>query len=478
MRILLVDVSAIAHPAWHVTADDPNPNAMSEAIVSRVRSLAGDHDRVAVCVERGKSFRCEISEAYKAHRESKPAAFYFQYDRAVEVLEKDGYLVLGYPMFEADDIVATATAWLRAQTPPHEVTFASSDKDLSCLIGDGVAMYSLTSNTLRNADGVREKWHVEPSQMPDFLALTGDSSDNIAGAKGVGPVKAADLLKRFGSLVGIYSAVEGKTPEESGIKPALHAALKEHALTVNLARKLVTLRTDAPIDCAAILTEREQKPLVPVEDEPMTDEQTPESVTDEAPEMAGEPVPPAPMPPAKVEAAPIQTTALAVALVEWERSLEPMNSEQCKSLSARLFNSRMLSGYGNPDAVLGAILLGRELGLGAMSSLRGIHCVEGRYALSADMMVALVLRSPECEYFEPAELTDTKATYRAKKRGRPELVMSFDISEAERAGLVKDKSGWKKWPLDMCAARCAARLARKLFPKECLGLYVPEELES
>jgi 5'-3' exonuclease len=439
---------------------------------------------VVVCCDSGRSFRRDISPDYKATRPDRNEVLVYQGDLARETLADDGYTVLAANGFEADDLVATACTWLRSQNPPHEVVIATADKDLCQLVGDGVVNYNLTSNSIRDAAGVKEKYGVTPEQMGDWLALVGDSSDNIKGAPGIGEKTAAGLLGKFGSLVGIYCAIEGKTEPPAGFKPATFASLRDHQATVSLARKLVTLRTDAPIDFTQLLAERAPKDLK--ED---TVSETDTTANTEAPEIEAEIVPPVPAPPAQPTVASTKpngnsktaefATPPSAALVTttWERSLEPTDLGTAYKLAQHLHNSRLFSAYGNADAVMSVILSGRSLGLDAMTALRSIHLVEGKPTMSAQLMVGLVLRSGKAEYFDLVESTDEKATYVTLRKGRTTPVqMSFSMEDARRAGVVKEKSGWAKFPRAMLRARAASDLCRAVYPDICANVYTPDEL--
>jgi 5'-3' exonuclease len=545
MKVVLLDLSSIAHPIWHVSGNDPDPDHVSTATIARVRQIAADYGRAVVCCDSRKSFRREMCPDYKANREAKPESLFYQIDRAKQVLRDDGYPVLESDGFEADDVIATCVRLLSPVEELEEIVVASSDKDLAQLVRgvdpDGrapsVRVLALSNNELRGVVEVRAKFGVGPSLVGDWLALVGDASDNIKGAPGIGDKKATALLSKFGSLVGVFGAVEGSTPEAWAARfngspegrliggPAVFASLKENGSQVALARKLVELRTDVPITLEAILEKRAPKPLASIDDDEAEDpfarsdatyaekpphngetlrgkwefeqferamqQPEPEHETETAmqtqqivDQQTGEVIEqqvqvqtaPTPQTNGNGKAAPAPEFArLLQQPTQWEKALEPSGPGEAIKIAGRLFNSRMFAGYGNEDAVLSAILLGRELGLGAMGSLRGIHNVEGRHSLSADLMVALVLRSGKCEYFDPVELTAGKAVYKTKRVGREEFRMTFTLDEAEQAGLVKDKSGWKKWPIDMCKARCIARIARAIYPDVCFGLYTPEE---
>ena len=151
-------------------------------------------------------------------------------------------------------------------------------------------------------------------------------------------------------------------------------------------------------------------------------------------------------------------------------------------LSQSLHKSHMFEGYGSPEAVLSTVLLGRELGLPAMASLRSVHNIKGKHALSAELMVALVLKSGLAEYFQLVETTDQVCTYETKRKGtaKPQR-LSYTIEQATKAGLLFVKPGkqdgpWQKMPTQMLRARCKSELARLEYPDILAGLYTPEEL--
>lgn len=461
MKVLLIDVSAIAHPLFHVTADDPNPNAISDGIVSKVRSLSGGYDRTAICIERGKSFRCDISAEYKAHREAKPASFYAQYDRAVDILGKDGHLVLGAATFEADDIIATATGWLVERE--HDVVIATGDKDLLQLVSSKVAVYSLQKAAIIGQAGVVEKFGVLPAQMREYLSLVGDSSDGVQGAKGIGPVKAKELLSRFQSVAGIYAALNAG---DASIANGTAKALRESAGQVQLASKLVALRFDAPIDCEAILAERKPQPLVAVEDD------------DPIGELDGEEVTPAPAPTATVTAtaAPANDSTSLVP-VKWEMQLEPANPGGAMALAKHLMNSRALSGYGTPEAILAVIIAGREMGIPAMAALRGFCVIDNkRLGMYAQFAHGLVLRSGLAERLTCTETTAEKSTWVTKRKGFAEQSLTYTIEEAKTSGIIKSGGAWETRPKEMCRKQALHELLRMVYPDVVGNLYDPDEM--
>lgn len=157
-------------------------------------------------------------------------------------------------------------------------------------------------------------------------------------------------------------------------------------------------------------------------------------------------------------------------------ALEPTTIDQAFWLAQQLLKSGLLGkAIQKPEAAFAVILAGRELGLTAMQSLRSLHLIEGKPTLSADLMVALVKRSPLCKSFKLIESTGDRATYEANREGEGVTRMSFTIDEAKAAG-VTGKDNWKKYPAAMLRARCIAALARVVFPDLLLGVYENDEL--
>jgi hypothetical protein len=166
--------------------------------------------------------------------------------------------------------------------------------------------------------------------------------------------------------------------------------------------------------------------------------------------------------------------------VDYERQLDPRSMKDARILAQDMHASRMFIGtYGTPQGVLSTVMLGRELGLPAMASLRQIHIVEGKHTLSAQLMVALVLKSGLAKYFEPEEFDDKHAVFVTHRKGQRKPVrMEHTIVMAQTAGLVKPNSNWVKVPIDMLCARAQSRLCRMVYPDVVGGLYTPDEIEE
>src|SRR5205809_6666455 len=198
----------------------------------------------------GVSFRHETYAEYKATREKLTQELQQDFDRSVErieqILEAFGVPVVGVDGYEADDVIGTlATAGVAQGL---EVVIVSGDKDFYQLIGPGVALL----NPGRGGPAaVEEHWvdqsnasnrlGVPPERVVDYLALVGDSSDNVPGVRGVGEKTALELLKTFGDLDAILAhadRIPGKRARE---------AVLQHADLARLSRELVTIRRDVPV---------------------------------------------------------------------------------------------------------------------------------------------------------------------------------------------------------------------------------------
>lgn len=494
-ELVLVDLSSIAHPIWHMSQAEPDANATSQRIVARVRALASAHPHAAICCDSGRSFRNEISQAYKANRPESDAPLQHQITLAREQLAADGFPIWAAKGFEADDVIASATA--RALTLEGvTVLVVSADKDLLQLVGPRVRAMSAKTGDIIDEAAVFAKFGVKPEQMRDYLCLVGDSSDNVKGAKGIGPKKAAELLAYNGSLAGIY---ERLNTNGSDFKPALATSLREFEEHMPITRDLITLRTDVEIPFEAISAERvaheaesfgmdEENAMETDLQQPTVELVQPKDAAASG-EAAKEKVTDLPGNGAAVASSASRLnseTAIAVrdaeilpAPKEWERGLDPRSQKEAIVLAKHVYESRLFSAYGTPQGVLTTIMLGRELGLPAMASLRQIHIIEGRHGLSAQLMVALILKSGLAEYFEPLEFDELHATYETLRRGaRNPVKLTHTIEMARTAQLLKKDSNWEKVPTDMLVSRATSRLARMIYPDVVGSLYTPEELRD
>ena len=166
-----------------------------------------------------------------------------------------------------------------------------------------------------------------------------------------------------------------------------------------------------------------------------------------------------------------------LAVVDSRAAVAAHSISDVQHLAAAAFKAGWC-GVKSAEEALIRMVTGCELGLSPMQALRGIYVLNGKPALYADAMIAVVLQSPACEYFLLTASTDAIATYETKRKGAPKpTTMSFTLEEAKRAGLLRNPT-WGAYPAAMLRARAATALARVVYPDVCAGLYDPEELES
>jgi 5'-3' exonuclease len=495
-KILLIDLGSVYWQAWHSSVNE-EVSAAHDRAVAQVRRVRDGFDLVAVCCDSPRSLRREKFPTYKANRPDKDVSALEQLRRVKETLTADGLLLWQADGYEADDVIAAATA--AALTRDMEITIASSDKDLLQLVSDRVTVRSLkTDNVYRPAD-VQTRYGVAPAQMRDWLALVGDKSDNIAGVPGVGEKTAAELLTRFSSARGILEALVSGVPVS---KPKIEESLRNHHEALSQAIELVTLRSDAPINFEQIFEKRELKPLVDAEWDEVESPAAEEVAVPNAQEAEAHPTasagPAYEATVAGVRIAPQPKPSTALAKVDggegWSLALEPTSTRDAFMMAKALFNSRLYSNYPSAEAIFAVILRGRSLGLDATTALANFHVVEGKPTMSATLIRGLVLKSGKAEYFDLVETTEEQATYAAKRKGSAhEVKLTFTIKDAANAGLVtwseKDRefhgvsrsgkpSNWDKWRRTMLRHRCAVELAREVFADVCAGLYTADEISE
>lgn len=163
-------------------------------------------------------------------------------------------------------------------------------------------------------------------------------------------------------------------------------------------------------------------------------------------------------------------------LVSYNRSLEPQSVTEALSVAER-FARVGFCGVKSADEALIRILAGRDFGLGVVASMGAIYVVHGRPGLSAVLMHALALQSPNCERFECVAESATSVTYAVKRKGGVEQRVTWDMQRAQRAGLAGGDN-WRKYPEAMLHARARAEAARRVFPDVLLNYQGVEELQD
>ena len=217
-RIYLVDAHGYLHRAYH--ALPPLTTSSGEpvgALLGFARMLLAlirreNPEYLAVCFDApGPTFRHKLFERYKATRKPIDEDLKKQLALARDLVAAMGLPRTEVPGWEADDLIATLAK--RAESEGMQVVVVSGDKDALQLVDERVRVLNEAKGVLLDAGKVEEKFGVSPSQIVDYLSLVGDVSDNVPGAPGIGPVGAAKLLRRFGSLDDVLQAARRRDPE-------------------------------------------------------------------------------------------------------------------------------------------------------------------------------------------------------------------------------------------------------------------------
>jgi DNA polymerase-1 len=199
-------------------------------------------ERMVVVFDAGRqNFRSEIFPEYKANRGAPPEDLQVQMEHFRPIVEGFRWPVLAIGGVEADDVIATLVE--KARERRWEVVIYSADKDLTQLVGDGVSMIDALHQKTYTREAVIEKYGVPPEQVADYLALIGDTSDNIPGMPGVGGKTAATLLATYGSIEKLIEA----NPVVPRLKVKQPFGDPETIERVRLSRKLVELRRDVAV---------------------------------------------------------------------------------------------------------------------------------------------------------------------------------------------------------------------------------------
>ncbi len=248
--LYLVDLSGYVFRAYHAIAPlSSSKGEPTHAVMGTVNMLqkivnGRKPDMFAVAMDsRVPNFRKAIDDRYKANRPPPPPDLKQQMGRCEEIVRAYNVPVYQEDGVEADDVIASVVA-RAVQDPGVRVVIVSADKDLMQLVRDGddrVVLWDSMRDRVYGPDEVKEKFGVVPSRLRDFLALTGDTSDNVPGVPSVGPKTASDLLNQYETLEGLYAHLDD-------IKRAkLRDALRDNEADARISQRLVTLKSDCDI---------------------------------------------------------------------------------------------------------------------------------------------------------------------------------------------------------------------------------------
>ena len=255
-ELLLIDGNSLAYRAFFAlpesiaTSTGIPTNAIFGLASMLVKILTEYGQRPTVVVwDGGYTGRKELYPEYKAQRSSRPDLLKEQWPHFEPLIEAFGYRNLRVEGYEADDVIASIAELAKhagEDGAPIPVMVLTGDRDAFQLVDDSTRIMApgrgITDTKVYDTQGVIDRYGITPEQVPDFIGLKGDTSDNIPGVPGIGDKTAADLLQRFGSLETVLASVD----EISGAKRKEN--LTEHADDARLSKQLATAKRDIPLD--------------------------------------------------------------------------------------------------------------------------------------------------------------------------------------------------------------------------------------
>ena len=241
-KLVLVDGSSYLFRAYHglpkLTSPGNHPTGAIYGVLNMLRKLVRDEqpDRVAVVFDaKGKTFRNEIYPEYKANRPPMPDDLRVQIEPLHRIIEAQGFPLIVVDGVEADDVIGTLSK--QASEAGYQVLISTGDKDMAQLVNPSVSLVNTMNNHYLDEAGVEEKFLVRPDQIVDYLALMGDSTDNIPGVPKVGPKTAAKWISEYGSLQAVIENAEK-------IKGKIGDNLRESLDFLPMSRELATIKLD------------------------------------------------------------------------------------------------------------------------------------------------------------------------------------------------------------------------------------------
>jgi len=249
-RVFIIDAHAFLHRSYHAlpkfsTSKGEEVGALygfTRILLKILRERKPEY--VAVCFDsKGGTFRDGLYAEYKANRAATEPGLIGQLNTARDLVKALGLKGVYLKGFEADDIIATLAR--RAEKAGLDAVIVSGDKDAAQLAGDHVKLWDGSAPDFSGPEAVVKKYGLPPGLLPDYFALTGDSSDNVPGVAGVGPKSAAKLVQTYGPLEKILAAA--MDPALTASDKALAKVAKDME-NARLSRRLVTLEADAPVE--------------------------------------------------------------------------------------------------------------------------------------------------------------------------------------------------------------------------------------
>ncbi|UUE09965.1 DNA polymerase I [Dickeya zeae] len=251
--LILVDGSSYLYRAYH--AFPPLTNAAGEptgamyGVLNMLRSLLQQYhpSHVAVVFDaKGKTFRDDLFEHYKSHRPPMPDDLRAQIEPLHRMVKAMGLPLLSVSGVEADDVIGTLAQ--QAERAGKPVLISTGDKDMAQLVTPQITLINTMNNTILGPDEVCAKYGIPPSLIIDFLALMGDSSDNIPGVPGVGEKTAQALLQGVGGLDALYGNLDKIAGLTFRGAKTMAAKLEQHKDVAYLSYQLATIKTDVELE--------------------------------------------------------------------------------------------------------------------------------------------------------------------------------------------------------------------------------------
>lgn len=246
-EIYLIDGSAYIYRAYYAVAPLSNSQGVAThavlGFINMVKRLQKDKNPRFLAIafdSKGKVFRHQIYDQYKANRPTMPEDLQVQVPYIKRFVEAAGIRLLEQEGVEADDIMATVAK--KFGGGDFKIVLVSGDKDLLQLVDDGVTIFDPMKDKVFGQAEVKQKYDVEVEQLLDYFSLVGDSSDNVPGVPGVGPKTAAKLINSFGSLDGVYEGLDTMK------KTKMREKIQNNKDQAYLSKTLIALKEDVELD--------------------------------------------------------------------------------------------------------------------------------------------------------------------------------------------------------------------------------------
>jgi len=252
-RLIIIDSNALLHRSFHALPPLINSHGQETGaaygylltLFKAINDLQASH--IVACFDtKAPTFRKEMFSDYKAQRPVTPSGIVSQIPMTKEVLEAFKIPVFAKEGVEADDLVATICDKVGKDM---EIYIVSGDMDNTQLVTENIKVYTLgkgiKDTVIYDINKVIERFGVNPEQMVDYRALTGDTSDNIPGVKGIGKKTAAEIIKKYGSIKNLYEELSTDT---AVLKPKVKEMLKQNKESALMSRELSQMKKDVDID--------------------------------------------------------------------------------------------------------------------------------------------------------------------------------------------------------------------------------------